>query len=53
MIELNQHESQEINGGSFAMDVGWLLGHALNGSFGSLYGLAMAIVDYQILYTEK
>jgi len=52
MIELNQHESTEIYGGSFAMDAGWLLGHMLNGSFGSLSGLARAIVDYQILYTK-
>jgi hypothetical protein len=53
MKDLNQEESLEIKGGSFAMDLGWFIGHILNGNFGSSAGLANAILDYQILYSKK
>jgi hypothetical protein len=53
MKELNQKESLEINGGSFAMDLGWFIGEMIHGNFGSGFGIADAILDYQIMYAEK
>jgi len=53
MKELNQKESLEIDGGSFAMDLGWFIGEMLHGNFGSVYGIADAILDYHIMYATK
>ncbi|MDO9613855.1 MAG: hypothetical protein Q8K69_01330 [Bacteroidota bacterium] len=50
MKDLNQNEYLGINGGSFAMDAGWLLGHILNGDFASECGRVRAIMDYCSLY---
>ncbi len=52
MKDLNQNEILEINGGSFAMDVGWFIGHFISGDFGKLGGWWEAYIDYQILYAK-
>lgn len=52
MKDLAQKNLKEINGGSFAMDLGWFIGHLLNGNFGSAAGTVNAMMDYHILYAK-
>lgn len=52
MEDLNKNEYFEINGGSFAKDAGWLLGHVFSGDLSpnNFAGYAKAIIDYAWLY---
>lgn len=50
MKDLNQDELKESTGGSFGMDVGWLLGHLITGAFTSPGGTMVAFADYYFLY---
>ena len=50
MKNLNQKELMDLNGGSFGLDVGWLIGHLITGAFTTPQGTAQAIADYYFLY---
>ncbi len=50
LVELNQKEIEEINGGSFAWDAGWLLGNIVSGNFGTTFGQMYAIASYSAHY---
>lgn len=52
MEDLNKNDYFEINGGSFAKDAGWFLGHILSGDLlpQNYAGYAKAIADYTMLY---
>ena len=53
MKDLDQKELIEINGGSFGMDVGWFLGQIISAHFVTPFGFIEALVDHEILYSQK
>jgi hypothetical protein len=50
MNDLNQKELIDLTGGSFGMDVGWLLGHLITGAFTTPGGTMEALAAYYFLY---
>ena len=43
MKDLNEKELINLTGGSFGMDMGWLLGHLITGAFTTPKGMVEAI----------
>ena len=50
MIKLEKNECKDLNGGTFAWDVGWFIGNTIAGNWLSLGGTAEAFADYVIHY---
>ncbi len=49
---LTEKELTEIDGGTFAWDVGWFLGNGLVGNFNNSAGVADALADYWLHYSS-
>jgi hypothetical protein len=47
---LSLEECKEINGGTFAWDLGWFIGNSIAGNFLTFPGTAEALADYAIHY---
>ena len=50
LSNLNQKELSLINGGTFAWDVGWLLGNTIAGNFLNPITATDAMMDYWLHY---
>jgi len=50
LLTLNQTELSLINGGTFAWDVGWLLGNTISGNFLNPITATEAMMDYWLHY---
>jgi hypothetical protein len=53
MKDLSQDECLGTNGGGIAVDIGWFFGNMVRGNFGSIFGIQMAIANYNLLYEGK
>ncbi len=49
---LSEIELIEIDGGTFAWDVGWFLGNGIVGNFNNPAGLVDALIDYSLHYNS-
>lgn len=53
LTELNRKELTSVNGGTFAWDVGWLLGNALAGAGTSIIATQKALLKYHLHYAQE
>jgi len=52
LTKLIEKELIEIDGGSFAFDVGWFIANGLAGNFNNPYNTVEALVDYNLHYSK-